>query len=252
MAEGRKSFKLATFNVHSFTDANGKPTFDKILQFVEDHGVDIICLQEAGKVQTERLMDNLKHFSANGLVASKRCSIVSKYKLEAVPRKYLGSRSSTRSVTARVLLEGNLSFILTCVHLNHISEGTRLSELNEITTNLHDLYSQSMTVIAGDFNALTLEDYSSDELNHITQVRANNRWERPKRALTDRMKQLGFTDTKTKVTEFSGILSTCRFKTRVDYIYLNKKFDDFFRIHNFTQRDVQASDHNIVISEVTY
>lgn len=111
-------------------------------------------------------------------------------------RKYLPKRSSTRFVGAQVLLEDNLSFILTCVHLNHTSEETRLSELNEIITNLYDLRTQSMAVMAGDFNALTLEDYSSEELNHITQVRANNRWEKPKRALTDRMKQVGFTDSK--------------------------------------------------------
>lgn len=56
----------------------------------------------------------------------------------------------------------------------------------------------------------------------------------------------------TKATEFSGIQSTSRFKTRVDYIYLNQKFGNFFRIHRVTQVDTEASDHNIVISEMTY
>lgn len=252
MADVQKSLKLATFNVHSFTDAKGKRTFNKILQFIEDHDLDIICLQEAGKVQSEKLLDKLKGFSSNGLIMFKQCAILSKYKLVALPRKYLPKRSSTRFVGAQVLLEDNLSFILTCVHLNHTSEETRLSELNEIITNLYDLRTQSMAVMAGDFNALTLEDYSSEELNHITQVRANNRWEKPKRALTDRMKQVGFTDSKTKAAEFSGIQSTSRFKTRVDYVYLNQKFGNFFRIHRVTQVDTEASDHNIVISEMTY
>jgi hypothetical protein len=53
--------------------------------------------------------------------------------------------------------------------------------------------------ICGDFNALTLEDYSEDELDEVTRVRKIGRWEAPKEKITKIIKgRMGFEDSKVR------------------------------------------------------
>ena len=49
---GRHMIRVATYNVHSFTDSGGRPNFDHVKRIVGESGVDVLCLQEAGKVGT--------------------------------------------------------------------------------------------------------------------------------------------------------------------------------------------------------
>ncbi len=99
----------------------------------------------------------------------------------------------------------------------------------------------------GDFNALTREEYSEEAWDKITRIRAQNSWELPRTDVTTRMKSIGFKDT----WELAGRpppIKTCRFDTRIDYIYANDKFLELFTVEKVIVVDDDASDHNMVIA----
>ena len=83
-------------------------------------------------------------------------------------------------------------FYLTCLHLDHRLEPHRLKELEVIKRTIDSLAadnSQNNTphVWVGDFNSLTQEDYTSEELNKITRVRKMNCWEKPQVDVTNKV-----------------------------------------------------------------
>ena len=79
------------------------------------------------------------------------------------------------------------------MHLNHKTETTRLNEIVSIRNSLNDIFEKNTPQIwTGDFNALTKDDYSSDQWNEITEVRAKDNWELPQTDLTEKIKEYGF------------------------------------------------------------
>jgi endonuclease/exonuclease/phosphatase family metal-dependent hydrolase len=71
-----------------------------------------------------------------------------------------------------------------CFFLDYRVEPLRLSELNDIKKKLSALESEPQ-IWAGDFNALTREDYDNEAWRHIAEVRERNRWEKPESELTE-------------------------------------------------------------------
>ena len=102
------------------------------------------------------------------------------------------TNKGSRFITVEVNLKGGVKLALTCLHLEHRREPTRLSEIKGIKNALDkanvndDSYCQIWT---GDFNALTREDYSPEEWAEITNVRQKNSWELPKTELTTQVQQ---------------------------------------------------------------
>lgn len=89
-------------------------------------------------------------------------------------------------MTAKVELGKNLHLYLTCLHLDHRMEPTRLVEVEAIHNSLSDVFKADYCQIwTGDFNALTKEDYSEEYWDKITSVRAKNSWELPQVELTN-------------------------------------------------------------------
>ena len=79
------------------------------------------------------------------------------------------------------------------MHLDHRTETTRLNEIVSIRNSLNDIFEKNTPQIwTGDFNALTKDDYSSDQWNEITEVRAKDNWELPQTDLTEKIKEFGF------------------------------------------------------------
>ena len=73
---------------------------------------------------------------------------------------------------------------LTCLHLDHRYESTRLKELEVIAKTLtslttHTNDNKTPHIWVGDFNSLTKNDYSVEEWNEISRIRKINCWERP-------------------------------------------------------------------------
>ena len=73
---------------------------------------------------------------------------------------------------------------MTCVHLNYRDEPIRLKEIQSIKNKLDTIIPvnegiEPLHIWTGDFNALTKEDYTSDEWQTITTIRKQNNWESP-------------------------------------------------------------------------
>ena len=105
---------------------------------------------------------------------------------------FLGGNIYQSFIAAEVEI-GENTFVITCMHLNHRTETTRLNEIVSIRNSLNDIFEKNTPQIwTGDFNALTKEDYSSDHWNEITEVRAKDNWELPQTDLTEKIKEYGF------------------------------------------------------------
>ena len=112
-------------------------------------------------------------------------------------------------------------------------------------------------LICGDFNALTETDYTTSQWQEITKVRSDNAWEKPKSDVTNAIKSAGFYDT-LECNEIVNIknemkkgglktLGTCRFDTRIDYMFVNKYWLKHFKIINYQHlRHNDTSDHKLV------
>lgn len=75
-----------------------------------------------------------------------------------------------------------------CLFADYRNEPLRLTELDEMTKKLSDLFSSdSHQIWTGDFNALTREDYDESTWEEIATVRRNNSWESPKTELTEKV-----------------------------------------------------------------
>jgi len=109
-------------------------------------------------------------------------------------------------------------------------------------------------VILGDFNALTKNDYSKKKWENIYTVRKENKWELPLTILTDRITSnqedgWNLIDSRKIAKEISGPLTTCRFDTRIDYIYINKNLKKNWNIYKYECINAipNITDHNLVI-----
>ena len=88
----------------------------------------------------------------------------------------------------------------------------RLKELTIIKEQLSGLFrSGEPQVWAGDYNALTREDYGPEEWERVGEVRARGGWERPLTEVTSCMASWGFTDCWAEVGR-PGEVSTCRYR----------------------------------------
>lgn len=94
-------------------------------------------------------------------------------------------------VTAEIQVPDGISLFLTCLHLNHKLEPVRLDEIMDIRKQLEPAFQENQCQIwTGDFNALTKEDYSDNEWQKITSIRAKNSWELPQTGLTNQVSNI--------------------------------------------------------------
>ncbi len=112
-----------------------------------------------------------------------------------------------------------------------------------------------LRIMSGDFNALTLEDYSEQELSRVAEVRKNNRWEEPRGDVTRYVEQvMEFSDSKCLLRDeddLNGPLSTCRFNTRIDYVYFKKGAGGVeLKVDALKHVEDSASDHNMVLADI--
>jgi len=262
MENGLKKISIATFNVHMWYDGDYVENFDRVLKLVRDHDPEIVCLQEATGEGKQKFANETKYkyFSSRG-----GCAIYSKFPIRPVydnkeGKRVVGDKNFPKNVrfTTVVVQPNNTAqtisdqFYLTCLHLDHRYESTRLKELLVITKTLNSSTSRvndssAPHIWVGDFNSLTKDDYTVDEWNEITRVRKVNCWERPHVDATEMVKSSGMLD----CWELSGKplpIKTCRFDTRIDYIYVSPTWLDKWNLDLVRTIDDNASDHNMVIA----
>ena len=110
---------------------------------------------------------------------------------------------------------------------------------------------EEQVILMGDFNSLTKNDYTDKEWRYIYKIRKYHKWELPVSILTDMILQ-DFYDTRKLVKSPIGKLETCRFNTRIDYIYVNKYLKDNILKHEHYETMPEITDHNMVISSIKF
>jgi len=280
------SFRLATFNVHQWGDANYKDNYDRVLALTKKHKPDVICLQESGGGFRAGLSGGHKgrFGDASGLthyVCWQGCAIYSRFKFNILydgekrkgdqVKKAVGNQTARFAVVELHISDGTRPVYLTCLHLDHRLEPSRLTEINLIHKVLSHIlpglmpsgaaedssckrtlrkYTEQdpLQIWTGDFNALTKEDYSDDEWATVKAVRETNNWEPPKVALTSQIKdKYGMVDC-WEVVGKPRPIKTCRFDTRIDYVYASPALLDQWQLVSVQTVEDTASDHNMVIA----
>ncbi|CAF1390541.1 unnamed protein product [Adineta steineri] len=143
----------------------------------------------------------------------------------------------------------NVTFAVT--HLDYIDEDDRIKQMKEFNP-----YQQNIDIIMGDMNALTREDYSDDYYRDIiVDKREKSCWESPRfdltRLITD---DWNYQDAFKKLnpTLNSEQIITCRYGTRIDYIYTHPRLNDHWHLTKCSIIDTKgATDHNAVFAEFT-
>ena len=143
-----------------------------------------------------------------------------------------------------------VSIIVTGIHLDHRTEPKRLWEIKDIRKALDTIFEEDRCQIwTGDFNALTIDDYTQDELKEIAKIREQNSWEAPKSELTKKIaNEYGFVDTRCCVESCLPI-KTCRFGTRIDYIFASPQLMGKFDVVEVIHDTDTTSDHQMVVAK---
>jgi endonuclease/exonuclease/phosphatase family metal-dependent hydrolase len=141
-----------------------------------------------------------------------------------------------------------LTFAVT--HLDHIDENNRLKQIDEFSPQ-----KKAIDILMGDMNALTREDYSDHYYQkNVLETRQASYWEKPRFDLTKLITdEWGYQDAFRSLNPQlkDEQVTTCRFGTRIDYIYVHPRVYDRWKLSKCEIIDTQeATDHNIVFAEL--
>jgi len=241
--------RIITYNVHVWYDNDGRFKLPEMIDLIKELKPDILCLQEITKHGLSEFVKETgftKVFKYHSVAILTNIENVEELSLPSNTRNFY-----PRFATIKVPLEGGREFFLTCVHLDYKVESSRMKEIIQIKKHLKCLNADAAQVWAGDFNALTLEDYSESVLNEVTSVRRKNQWEPPKNDVSNAMKSDGF-ECSWALVNRPPPLATCRFDTHIDYIYINKEFRKIFQVTKVEHHGSKASDHSPVIADFQF
>ena len=266
-ASERTHLRVGTFNVHGYCSRTRGDTFDEICDLLREADLDIIGLQEAGKSRLGVLVKKLGEDQYRLAASGHGTAIVTR--LGETCESPQGLKCKERFTRCSLSLPSKadnrdkdpVPLEVINVHLNHRKEPVRISQFR----NIRQAHDESKTPLPhiwlGDFNALTRSDYSEMQWQEILNVRAHNSWELPVSHLTtmitsqqtkqkkDKKLALDLSDSYT-ASRRTGPLSTCRFGTRIDYIYFNESYLQAagWRLASYLVEETDLSDHNLVIA----
>ena len=255
-----KRFRLGTLNVHQFNKPkNFDDNLTDLIEILQPVQLDLLAVQEVindhrWSTLCQRLSLPHSIFADCGY-SSFGNGIASRFPIAS----HLNHRSNTKfSSEIRSLLECTFETVdyrsffhdrrFAVTHLDYLSEPTRLDQLKHF-----DPLTKNIDILMGDFNALTREDYSDEFLQkRIVDVRQKCYWEE---AFFDLTKLI------TKTWEYRDAfrmvnrrikdeqLITCRFDTRIDYIYLRPRVNDRWQLEEcFIHNTRGATDHHLVVA----
>jgi len=252
-----------------------------ICRLLEEISADIVALQEVTKHNLPELaarLGDLWWVALNGTAILSRLPLKPLHPSHVAgkgSRVLMGAgggcvkpRSTTRHSIARVRVptcHGCQDIDVVCVHLDHVSEKKRIAEMASLLRNWE---AGAHFVLLGDFNALTVSDYSKTELRRISDVRKRSKWEPPVSDLSDALRGHGknrsappaaqrlrglsprLIDTWEAAQYREGPIATSRYNTRIDYIFLSPELAGRVVVHGCECRCAipHASDHNAVVA----
>ncbi|CAM9681311.1 unnamed protein product [Choristocarpus tenellus] len=254
-SEGPSNLRLATYNVH------GLSRFSNVLQVLRDSEADVVALQEVSERGCKRLVEQLgwadcafspATFMGNG--------IISRFPLEVYQIGQLQSKwgDETRSAAVVTVLGLSTPLRLCATHLDHVDERARMEQAQSLLRELEKILGTNdgrAFIVAGDFNALTRIDYSTEQWKEIEDHRKANFWEAPQVELMEMLRvDQGFEDAKQFKGDDGGHQDkggTSRFGTRIDYIFRGTKCPWSFVPGSYKiVSGMPASDHNLVRVDV--
>ena len=249
--------RVATFNVHGWSDRSGRPTTAGAIELLRSLACDAIVLQEVPEASgtLARVADALgmEHaFAPAWFLGNALLSAQPSLAFEVVPlASHLGER---RSAFVARLPWGGGTFTLWGTHLDHMSESDRVEQLEALLAGVRARDRGGLTLLGGDLNALRPADYGADELERIRAHREKSRWEPPKGEVTGRLEEEGWIDlwrlARARDPGAPGVAATCWAGTRIDYLWATGTFGDHARLIGCESVPSEVSDHLPVVAEI--
>ena len=271
--ESTKNLTIATWNVHDWADGDRNPNINRVISALSSHSVDVIGFQEA-QYRALRQRDDHDFSKQNGYHQDTLKLLRQKLDFRATSDQIMNRKFYSGVIMATkykiiktymhksdriqlniVAVNDKINIGVIVVHLDHRDEKVRIKEYQQMLQMIEDNdFIQLPLVLLGDFNALTKSDYDDERWNEIKEIRQNNKWELPMTDLTDMIKESKqFLDC-LKIFEKNGDnkmkmedISSCRYDTRIDYIFVNNRFLEQFQVLNVEHlAHNNCSDHKMV------
>jgi len=256
--------RIASYNIHGWVDADLESNLDRVVEVVNKHDPDILCLQEVYACwELPCLLEFLRKTVFEFSLRWEGCAILSKKKFSIteygqedrtyhrlLPKAPGFEFNRPRYLCAEVKNEaGDFLFYLTCIHLVPKYSELRFEEIVRISEDLAQLFHADKPQLwMGDFNTLSRADYSDEEWSKIVQIRRNNGRKAPLNNVIETIEKLGFSDNWTKAGKPEP-RTTSRFDTRVDYVFSSESFNKAWTLQSFNHFPYEASDHSFVLAE---
>ncbi len=265
-------FRIATVNVHFFSDLKGQSNVHRLAQLLKPMSFDVLALQEI--LHTDKppgaaperhyhfklLSDllqlpytafcNTAHEFGNAILSRFPLTSSINYHTEPIPNHNNRGMLAVK-IDNEFFKDNNATLYVT--HLDQISEEVRLKQIEQFEKYVHN--SDDFQLIMGDFNSLTFDDYSDDYFNiHIHDVRQRNSWEGPFNLVTNKMKQNGYSDCWREMNKeaINDQVVTCVYKTRIDYIWRRGELKNGWKINECKIFSTESTtDHNAVLMTFT-
>lgn len=272
IAKQLSSIRIATLNVHFFQDLKQVSNAQRLAKVLQPLSVDVLALQEAyhteqplGAARENRYyfkyLSNvlrLPHLAFGNTFNDFGNGLLSRFPLKRSVNYHTnkveghGKRAMLAVTIDHPFFEDN-DATLYVTHLDQISENIRLEQLNLLEKHLNQ--STGLRLLMGDFNALTLDDYSEDYFRRrIRDVRQLNSWEPPVDLLTKQMKENGYEDCWRQMNNdaLDERAITCAYGTRIDYVWKRGELKNGWNMDEcriFSSKD--ATDHNGILLTMT-
>ncbi|KAL0476656.1 hypothetical protein AKO1_006190 [Acrasis kona] len=253
----RSTFRVATLNIHMWGDVKNKDNVERLIEFIRPFDLDLIAIQEVMNIKNKlkTLADGIgMPYVAFGEGCSDRFgnAIISKHPFAEETNQISTFKEAEERAMLSVKLDSKHPFIqdnkdvqFHSIHLDHSREEYRMAQLIDIFSQTTP---SSKDFIMGDFNALDETDYSEDYFNQIAAVRRKGHWESPKSEVTSFMKNEKYIDVWRTLNPDSLDISTCRFNTRIDYIWQRGHLSKKWRISNCNIiPSKKITDHELVL-----
>ena len=255
-SEKLRTFRLATINVHTFRrPSNREINIESLVKILKPFDLNFIAVQEVhNKYRWKKFSQDLSlPHSAYGTYSDNIAhnAIASTYPITSFANQpsTLLCQGGTRYFL-QCSLDGFDDLIFGTTHLDHMDEENRLIQMKEF-----DPKKQNVDILMGDMNALTREDYSDQYYQKkVVETRETFRWEKPRFDLTKLItEEWGYRDA---FRSFNSQLkdkevSTCRYGTRIDYIYIHPRISNRCKLTRCEILDTKAAtDHSIVFAEL--
>jgi endonuclease/exonuclease/phosphatase family metal-dependent hydrolase len=252
------TFRLATINVHSFNSPQiYNNNISQLTEILKRLDLDLIAVEEIQDNENWSNFCKLLSFphSIFGAGSGKYFGngLASRYPILTHSNQQSSSPSSCeRRSMLQCRLDGDHSFIkdriFAVTHLDHMNEDDRIDQLYQFNPSKHNI-----DILMGDMNALTRDDYSDVYYqNSVLGIREESRWEKPRFDLTQLItNQWSFEDAFKQINPHlkDEQVVTCRFGTRIDYIYIRPRVNDDWILKECSIVDSEkATDHNIVLA----